>query len=360
MANKLLENILSFKNETKYDDSRDVYDVHKVIKFLGFKISYKKYEYSNNLSKLLEYYIFFSWQTLQGSKFGEQFGFNIQNLELAAFWTKTKLPKNLRLVIISMFIEDKAYSKVDYLLQNYLNDYGECDLHEWLVISNYMIKNKLTENEKIINASRLYEIFDEAEKNEILSNYLKNKKVAVVGNGPCEIGKNKGKEIDSHDVVLRFNDYSTNSEFEQDYGKKLDIWFFGIALDPNMIDRADFSKLKYLLVPPFKTRCFTEAFTNKMLEIHKKGIIIDSITTKCLAEASESINTNFPTAGFVWLEYLDSIIGKENINIYGFNFLDENVDCNELDRYFTKREAIKCHSWHNFAKETEFLKANFK
>ena len=48
--------------------------------------------------------------------------------------------------------------------------------------------------------------------------------LAIVGNGPLEIGSKNGKLIDSFDKVARFNNYIVNDKFEVDYGKKTDYW----------------------------------------------------------------------------------------------------------------------------------------
>lgn len=75
---------------------------------------------------------------------------------------------------------------------------------------------------------------------EKFRNYLKEKRIAVVGNSGCELGKNKGQEIDNHDIVIRFNNYPIDEELFNDYVKKTSIWFrnsSGVMLNvtrPNM------------------------------------------------------------------------------------------------------------------------------
>lgn len=45
------------------------------------------------------------------------------------------------------------------------------------------------------------------------------KSIAVVGNGPCELGQCRGYEIDEHDYVIRFNNYKIDG-YQEDYGSK--------------------------------------------------------------------------------------------------------------------------------------------
>ncbi len=48
--------------------------------------------------------------------------------------------------------------------------------------------------------------------------------VAVVGNSPDLLGQEKGEEIDSHDLVVRFNKISAETAQQAHTGKRTDIW----------------------------------------------------------------------------------------------------------------------------------------
>ena len=49
----------------------------------------------------------------------------------------------------------------------------------------------------------------------------------VVGNSPCEVGNAYGEEIDSYNLVFRFNDFSIDPKFKEDYGSKVNVWIRG-------------------------------------------------------------------------------------------------------------------------------------
>ncbi len=51
-----------------------------------------------------------------------------------------------------------------------------------------------------------------------------NGDIAIVGNGPQELGRGLGAQIDSHGMVVRFNTYSTAFPQSHDYGTKTDLW----------------------------------------------------------------------------------------------------------------------------------------
>jgi len=62
-------------------------------------------------------------------------------------------------------------------------------------------------------------------KEEIeFSRYIKNKSIAIVG--PLKSNLNLGEEIDSHDIVLRFNYRGLNKSLEKSHGRKTNLSFY--------------------------------------------------------------------------------------------------------------------------------------
>lgn len=92
-----------------------------------------------------------------------------------------------------------------------------------------------------------------------LSQFLKNKKVAIVGPSPHLIGKGIGKIIDSYDVVCRINEVHPTG-FEEDYGNKTDVVFHNCATVHvpqfiNILEKAPpgiAENLKYVICPCVK------------------------------------------------------------------------------------------------------------
>lgn len=68
--------------------------------------------------------------------------------------------------------------------------------------------NKLIENEKLFK--------------ELIHNA--NGNIAIVGNGPQELGTGNGEHIDAAGLVVRFNNFNTSYPYSHDYGSKTDIW----------------------------------------------------------------------------------------------------------------------------------------
>lgn len=58
-----------------------------------------------------------------------------------------------------------------------------------------------------------------------------DKTLAIVGNGGSLIGNKKGDEIDSFDIVIRFNNYQLGDTYTCDVGSKESIWCTGFCKD---------------------------------------------------------------------------------------------------------------------------------
>ena len=186
-------------------------------------------------------------------------------------------------------------------------------------------------------------------------NLIKNKTIAVVGNGPCEIGKGKGKEIDAHDIVIRFNEFHTKG-YEQDYGTRCDVW-------ANYIGNIDF--LKYRERPDCKIYLWTTdllyfgnnlAIDNIYSCINEKWDIIYDIRKI----AWEKIAIPYdPTSGFLVIMQIYRLLGNfNNTDFYGFTFLEDNK--NENKHHYFKTEFVNTYPGHNFTNEAEFLKEFIK
>lgn len=92
-----------------------------------------------------------------------------------------------------------------------------------------------------------------------LLDFLKDKKVAIVGPSPHLIGKNKGDIIDSYDIVCRVNEVHPTG-YESDYGNRTDIVFhncgtrFIDTFGQRLVEKSIISKyLRYIICPCVKS-----------------------------------------------------------------------------------------------------------
>ena len=78
--------------------------------------------------------------------------------------------------------------------------------------------------------------------------YIRGKSIAIVGNASSEIGKGSGGEIDSYDVVIRFNNFSLEEQYNDDYGRRTDVWAVTPGIETLNL-RGDLSQFLYIMSP---------------------------------------------------------------------------------------------------------------
>lgn len=119
-------------------------------------------------------------------------------------------------------------------------------LHDWpelkttflsvLPLAPYLLSHGIeptSDRKSIVDYAELYAKLqqDTAALMEIIRE--KGRSLAIVGNSPCEIGFGQGARIDAHDLVARFNVFSTSEQFAIDYGTKCNIHVRSLPEDEN-------------------------------------------------------------------------------------------------------------------------------
>jgi hypothetical protein len=124
---------------------------------------------------------------------------------------------------ISYLLLRRESEMAEIVFKDNLSRFTNDEIAAWLPVAYLAHKNGI-EDEDILFSSKLFEKFNAQNSREILAEYIKGKTMAIVGNGPQEIGTGKGAEIDSHDVVIRCNEaWKYLNDFSHDYGKKISI-----------------------------------------------------------------------------------------------------------------------------------------
>ena len=259
------------------------------------------------------------------------------------------------LVYLSCLIEIGETQKAQSLLQKYVYYKGLSGIERCLTVAKFALPLGYT-NQEMEKAALVYDHLLENRKKDSFKKTFEGKTVAVVGNGPSELGKQKGKEIDSHDLVVRFNNYQT-AGFEIDYGSKADIWIRGAGGD-DLIDREE----KFQLITWGAD--FDHWFIRDQdLEILYRQVSsgenvgdLDSHDQWSLRKAS---GIDIPTTGLAFIWALFQKFGNvDNVNFYGFNFCQETLDTYST-HYFPDRdeEEMKRRSAvHRLDKEARFLR----
>jgi len=193
-----------------------------------------------------------------------------------------------------------------------------------------------------------------------LARLVAGRRVALVGNGPQEIGKNVGAEIDAHDVVIRINNYDLSGR-ERDYGRRTDVWVKNAT--PEMRHVLPDTHIKLVVYSDDWRRLKIEYDYLAHLEADLKDdrIQVDFCDRSDRAFVADAIDS-YPSAGASLIAKLSSMpLGA--LDVYGFSLLEAQGDV--PPPYVRLPKDVPAHllaervAFHNFPKEIAFLKRHF-
>jgi glycosyltransferase involved in cell wall biosynthesis len=172
--------------------------------------------------------------------------------------------------------------------------------------------------------------------------FISGKSIAIVGNAPCEVGQGKGAEIDNHDIVIRFNNYSTAQKHRQDYGKKTTIWAITPGIE-SLKYQDQFYEYDFVIAPTLGMRLSEDRMNIIYNYIIAGGKYFQCDTIDCRRQS----NVMIPSIGLYVLSYLSTltdIIGP--VSLYGFDPLSAK---NEKRHYFegdpVPTSNLTFHDW---------------
>jgi capsule polysaccharide export protein KpsC/LpsZ len=177
-----------------------------------------------------------------------------------------------------------------------------------------------------------------------------NGSVCLVGNAPSLIGQNRGAEIDQHQLVVRFNNYSTDYPFSEDYGIKTDVWvrmpfhpYVKRDVDPDV-------KLVMFTGSNRLYRPYTE--WNGILEYIERGFPVQFFPSATLYELQKALGCP-PTAGLTLCYMLYKILGPlRPEQCLGFSFTDP---ANAQGSYHYSDQNAASSARHDWDREAEFF-----
>lgn len=258
------------------------------------------------------------------------------------------------LAFISTLIEYNYLDDAKVMLKRLIGFYPieECKIELFLPVSAFAESIGIT-TDLIKKSAYIWKELYTKEKQESFKQFLKGKTIAIVGGSPCESGKNKGEEIDSHDIVIRFNNYPQDEKFFKDYGKKTNIWVRQGSRD--VVNKKDLSCYDYVIwADDFTSFIVKDYNILKPLQDYLKNygnkcLSIESHYYQALKQDSGIMR---PTSGAIVFFYLKEILGGlENVDAYGFAFLSNDVNDNK--HFFDK--LCKISTIHDFFQEVPYL-----
>lgn len=259
------------------------------------------------------------------------------------------------LIYISSLLEMNKDEKARVELSEYVRVYSKKNIHLYYPVAKLALVIGI-ENEKIKKAAYIYDVI--LQNKNVLSQYLQGKNVAVVGSGPSEVGKSKGKEIDAHDVVIRFNDYKING-YEQDYGSKTTVWVRNIDTEYGGC-KPRYDEIRKYDVIVLEADIWRFQIPEMFLDTFYQYALYAGDKFCMLQYRDQMIREmgSFPTSGGLMLYNL-SKIRSNNIEVYGFDFLkSEDNNKKKMVHYSKEDNAYYRESrlHHNIVKEKQFLR----
>ena len=191
----------------------------------------------------------------------------------------------------------------------------------------------------------------DAQKNDAFAKLLRGKRVAVVGNGPQEVGRGNGEKIDAHDVVIRFNDFPGTAEFQKDYGTKTDIWVRSLWVDARNRKRLSDVVIGEALHSEYPNL----KILREIAEMNPERI--HAIPTEVYYRV-HAADINHPTNGTLMLAWIKEILPDFSADdCFGFSFKATTAP-KALTHYYDSPDLQKGTA-HNLDKERAFLRRLF-
>lgn len=224
------------------------------------------------------------------------------------------------LIYLHSLIERNFLEKAKAFLKRYVQIWGLHDLEKILIVAEFTKNNNIT-NEKIEKSAKLSSYLKESS----ISDYFKNKTIAIVGNSGCELGKNKGKEIDSHEIVIRFSNYPEDNKYFKDYGQKTSVWIRNLSIDAVQKDNLKRYE-KIIQHGALVHRILSQRNLSQITKVFDEvGNNFINIPEEYYYELNQKYSIYRPTAGCILIWYLYKILGSfQNVDIYGFSFLSKD------------------------------------
>lgn len=179
-----------------------------------------------------------------------------------------------------------------------------------------------------------------------LSDFLKGKSIAVVGNSSSLVNSENGSSIDEHEVICRFNRYPTGISGQRDIGARTDIWIASAeVLNEN---RPIDPSVSWIVISGGDAR-YTLSNWTACIKHLSAGIRVVTIPLDVWHSLVLALKSP-PSAGLLWLSYLSKTGASKPIEAYGFDTAKAiNI------QYHIASTKMRRSSRHAWAKEKKLL-----
>ncbi len=149
------------------------------------------------------------------------------------------------LIYIASLYERGDEESAAVILDKYIDQYHLKDIDRFFKAAEFAHKMG-KRNAKISKSYGILRVLNNNHVETKYEDYIKDKSIAIVGNGGGCIGRGKGAEIDAHDIVIRFNNYPQKG-YEPDYGSRTNVW---IRVGNNEVVYRDIRDYDFVIYEP--------------------------------------------------------------------------------------------------------------
>lgn len=227
-----------------------------------------------------------------------------------------KAPNLCWIVCLSFLLEDGREQDAKVVFNRYLAKYGRRDFHRSVRVAEYAIQQGVSSS-AIVSTMAVWRCLKESPTSSEFTDYIRGKRIAVVGNGKCELGLGKGEEIDNHDIVIRFNNYQIEGR-EADYGTKTDVW---VRDGSNKIKQRSIAPYRFVLFEPDLSRTLLHKDVVTVLRRYiesypQKLFYMDTEFKRDMREETGLLNPS-PSCTLVYFLY-KALGSLKDVDLYGF------------------------------------------
>jgi len=208
-------------------------------------------------------------------------------------------------------------------------------------------------DEEIQSNASIYDLSLQNEK--VFLQWIKGKSIAVVGSSPCEKGKGNGPLIDSHDIVIRFNNYIT-SGFEPDYGQKTDVWARNTNdFESTFLRSTNGYNFVILRGDLYRGKMNRDVrlLCKSLMNENTPFFIMKDIMLELAKKVNNGSPSPLPSVGLSIIYYFYTYGDFKRINCYGFSFTDQLT--NPANRHYYKADN-RTNIYHSWKNEKDFFK----
>lgn len=173
------------------------------------------------------------------------------------------------------------------------------------------------------------------------------RRIAVIGNSPCELGRGRGPEIDGHDVVIRFTRFSTAAAYQQDYGSRTDIIITKFT-DEEALPLFETLPPEVMLMFWRPHWLFNNRRWTNTLAAARGGRTIGFIPHAERVRMTRRIGAS-PSTGMLLIGMMERFRRLDRSSFFGFSFVDQLAD-DRRAHYYDERTPSEIHDWHEEAR----------